>query len=364
MEPKRTPLYNEHVRLKGKIVDFFGWNLPVEYSNIKAEHLAVRTHAGIFDVSHMGQIEVKGKGALALVQYLTINDATLIKDGQAQYTAFCRDDGTTIDDVILYRFSNDHFFFVVNAANIEKDFDWVKSHCPQNIELINRSEDFALIALQGPNAEKILQKLCSEKLASLSSFHFLQTSVAKIPEVIVARTGYTGENGFELFCEPQDAPGLWNALLTAGKELGILPCGLAARDTLRLEAALCLYGHELDDNTTPLEAGLGWVTKLNTVDEFIGKEALVDSKEKGLSKKLVGFTLVDKGIPREGYAIVNGDEQIGKVTSGTLSPTLNIPIGLGFVKTEFAKVGTHFSIDIRGKLKEAKVVKLPFYKKK
>lgn len=354
-----TPLYNEHVKLGGKVVDFAGWFLPVQYTNLIEEHKAVRENAGIFDVSHMGQISFQGPGALDYVQQLTVNDVRKLVDGQAQYSVMCRENGTAIDDIIVYRFNEEHFMFVVNASNIDKDYHWIEEHAPHDLEVTDLSKEYALIALQGPNAPAVLSKISSISLKNMKPFTFTTGTVAGEANCLIATTGYTGELGCEIFCPPQRASQIWNALLKAGAQ----PCGLGARDTLRLEMAYCLYGHELSDEITPLEAGLGWVTKLNIAQDFFGKAALKKQAEQGLKRKLTGFKLLDKGVARENYPVLFNNEVIGKVTSGTHSPSLDFPIGLALVPSELAQEGAKFFVDIRGKLREAVAVKTPFYTK-
>lgn len=361
---RKTPLFDEHKKLGAKIVDFAGFEMPVQYSGVIDEHQAVRHAAGLFDVSHMGEIELEGPGALAMAQHLTVGDVTKLKDGQAQYSVLCNERGTTIDDIIAYRLAADRILFVVNASNCTKDFSWINSHCTRDVTVKDRSDEFALIALQGPEAEAILKKCCPLPLSDIASFSFLQGKVSGHDGCLVARTGYTGEAGFEIFAPADVAPHIWREILAAGKSHGIKPAGLGCRDTLRLEMCYCLYGHELSDEINPLEAGLGWVVKLTTPDDFIGKQALLALREKGLARKLVGFHLLEPGIPRSDYPILSHGERIGYVTSGTMSPTLGEAIGLGFVPTHLATVGSKFSIDIRGRARQAEAVKTPFYKKK
>ena len=358
---KHTPLYDAHVAAGARIVEFAGWDLPVQYSSVKDEHLAVRNAAGLFDVSHMGEIEISGPGAFALVQHLSTNDASSMTDGKALYSLMLNDRGTVIDDVIIYRFTQERFIIVVNASNVEKDFAWMQKHANNNVTVTNRSDDYALIAFQGPKAPEILQGLTDVDLPSIKRYHFASGSVADVNDVTLARTGYTGEDGFELFCAPSDAPQLWSALLEAGNALGVKPAGLAARDPLRIEMKFSLYGHEISEETNPYEAGLGWVVKMGEENSFYGKDVLVEIKKQGIKRRLVGFTMIDRAIPRQGYTIIQNGETVGEVTSGTMSPSLDIPIGIGFVPPDMRAVGTRFHIDIRGKLKEAEVVETPFY---
>lgn len=360
---RRTPLYDEHVRLGGKIVEFAGWDMPVQYTGVIDEHLAVRNAAGLFDVSHMGQIEIAGPDAQALVQYLTTNDVSKMTDGRAQYSILCNERGTVIDDVIVYRFSQTKFILVVNASNVAKDFTWCKSQKRGNATLVDRSDDFALIAFQGPKTTEILKRMTNVPLDDIPTYNFKIGTVAHKDNVIVAKTGYTGEAGFELFTSPEDAPAVWRALLEAGASSGTKPAGLGARDTLRLEMKYSLYGHEITEETNPLEAGLGWVVKLDKASDFIGKSALIAIKERGLNRKLAGFKMVDRGIPRQGYPIIIGNDRVGVVTSGTMSPSLDVAIGIAYVPTGSAKIGSEISVDIRGQARKAVIVETPFYKK-
>jgi glycine cleavage system T protein (aminomethyltransferase) len=359
---KRTPLFEQHVALGARLVEFGGWEMPVQYSGIIDEHRAVRTHAGLFDVSHMGEFKVEGQDALAFLQHLVPNDVSRLVINQALYTQLCLPDGGTIDDLIIYKLEENHYMLVVNAANIEKDFSWVEKQARDfDVQITNQSGETALLALQGPEAQSILQPMTEGDLSTIKYYHSLPGTVSGI-SCIISRTGYTGEDGFELYCSSTDVPKLWNALLAAGKDHGLLPAGLGARDTLRLEAGYCLYGHELDEQTNPLEASLGWTVKLNKGD-FIGHDALLKVKEQGLKRKLVGIEMVERGICRGGYAIYEDDRQIGVVTSGSPSPTLNKNIGMGYVEVSHAVVGKPVYIDIRGKHTAAQIVALPFYKR-
>jgi aminomethyltransferase len=360
---KRTPLYEQHLALGARIVEFGGWEMPVQYSSILDEHRAVRTHAGLFDVSHMGEFKVEGPEALAFLQHLVPNDVSRLAINQALYTQLCLPDGGTIDDLIVYHLADNHYMMVVNAANIDKDYAWVEKQAKNfNVQTTNQSYTTALIALQGPEAQAILQPLTEVDLSTIRYYHCAPGIVDGI-NCIISRTGYTGEDGFELYCAPMDAPKLWNDLLAAGKDRGLLPAGLGARDTLRLEAGYCLYGHELDEQTNPLEAGLGWTIKLNK-DDFIGRDALLKVKEQGPKRKLIGVEMVERGVCRGGYAIYENDQQTGALTSGAPSPTFNKNIGMGYVETSHAVVGNTVSIDIRGKPTAARIVALPFYKRK
>jgi len=358
---EKTPLYNEHVKLGGKIVDFAGWQMPIQYSGIINEHNAVRQAAGLFDVSHMGEFEFSGERALETVNYLTANNAATLVDGQAQYSMLLNERGTVIDDIILYRFSHDNFLMVVNAANAKKDFDWILSQKNTNVSISDKSKDFALIAFQGPKTDAILSKLTDIDLSSIEQFHFKKGSICNESNCIIARTGYTGERGFEIFCSPKSAPKIWQEIIEHGKQEGVLPIGLGARDTLRLEMKYSLYGHELTDQTNPLEAGLSWVVKLDKPCDFIGKDALIKIKAAGMKRKLIGFKMIDRGIPREGCKIFTENKNIGYVTSGTMSPSLKEPIGIGYVEKNFSDINKKFFIDIKGALREAIVVKTPFF---
>lgn len=359
----RTPLYKNHISLNAKMVEFAGWEMPIQYSGVIAEHNAVRNKAGLFDVSHMGQVEIKGADAEQFSQYITTNDILSMEDGRALYSLLLNEKGTVVDDVIVYRFNKDKFIFVVNASNVEKDFNWIKSHKKGNVEINNRSDDYALIALQGPLAKKILKQFTEFDLGTLTTFHFVESEVNGVKNCIIARTGYTGEDGFEIFCPPQSASAIWDALLNEGKSEGVMPIGLGARDTLRMEMKYSLYGHEITDQTNPFEAGLSWVVKMNKSGEFLGKSALIKIKEEGITRKLIGFKMIDRAIPRDGYKILSNGKEIGYVTSGTQSPSLNEPIGIGYVPMKYSALGSRFLIDIRGKSREAEVVKTPFYNK-
>jgi len=359
---KRTPLYEQHVALGARIVEFSGWEMPVQYSSILEEHRAVRTHAGLFDVSHMGEFKVDGPDALAFLQHLVPNDVSRLAINQALYTQICLPDGGTIDDLIIYKLEDKHYMLVVNAGNIDKDFAWVEKQAKDfHVQIINQSNTTALLALQGPESQSILQPMTKVDLSTIRYYHCEPGLVNGI-NCIISRTGYTGEDGFELYCASVDAPKLWNDLLAAGKDHGLLPAGLGARDTLRLEASYCLYGHELDEETNPLEASLGWTVKLNK-DEFIGHDALLKAKEQGLKRKLIGIEMVERGVCRGGYPIYEEDQQIGVLTSGAPSPTLNKNIGMGYVEASQAIIGKAVFVDIRGKRVAAQIVALPFYKR-
>jgi len=362
---KQTPLYEVYKEYGGKTIDFGGWALPVQFSGIKLEHEAVRTKAGLFDVSHMGEIEVKGSGSLAFLQKMLTNDIGKITIGAAQYSAMCYENGGTVDDLLTYKLADNHYLLVVNASNIEKDFEWLQKHTTGDVILTNLSEDFAQLALQGPLAEEILKKINpSVDYAGIKYFHFQNKVNLAGKEVLLSRTGYTGEDGFEIYCQSEDAKDLWREILSLGEELGVLPCGLGARDTLRFEATLALYGQELSANISPLEAGIGFAVKLNKEADFFGKEALKKQKEEGLSRKLIGIEMLDRGIPRHGYKVFANDKCIGEVTTGTQSPTLKKNIGLALIQVDYALLGTEVEVEIRGKHLKAKVIKTPFYKRK
>lgn len=361
-ELKRTPLFESYSEHGGKTIDFGGWELPVQFSSIKEEHEAVRTKAGLFDVSHMGEIFVSGPSSLDFLQKLLTNDISKIKDGQAQYTAMCYPDGGTVDDLLTYRFDEDHYMLVVNASNIEKDFEWMQMHSIEGVTLENVSDQYGLLALQGPLAETVLQRLTEESLADIKPFRFKKDVLIAGNPVLISRTGYTGENGFEIYASPEASIALWDEILREGKEDGVIPAGLGARDTLRFEACLALYGQELTKDISPLEAGINFVIKL-AKEDFIGKDALAAQKENGVPRKLVGIEMIDKGIPRHGYAVYLNDEKIGEVTTGTQSPTLKKNIGLALVSTEFAEIGKELEVEIRNKRLKAVTVETPFYKR-
>lgn len=357
---KRTPLYDEHVRLGAKMVPFAGFEMPVQYpTGITAEHTAVREAAGLFDVSHMGEMEIRGPQALDLVQHLTVNDASRLEVGQAQYSAVCREDGGVLDDLLVYRLA-DRFMVVVNAANREKDGAWFEERAgPFDADVVDRSNEIALLALQGPLAQEILEPLAEVDLDEIGYYRFAEGRVGGT-ELLVSRTGYTGEDGFELYVRRDRAPALWRTILGAGEDRGLLPAGLGARDSLRLEMGYALYGNDLDEAHTPLEGGLGWVTKLDK-GEFVGRAALQEQKERGVERRLVGLRLVEKGFPRPGYPITDGGETVGQVTSGTVSPTLGYGIALGYVPTERADPETELGVRIRNREIRAVVHRPPFY---
>ena len=348
------------------MVDFGGWDMPVQYpAGTIEEHLRTRNHAGLFDVSHMGEIDVRGADAIALVNYLTSNDASKLGDGQAQYSALTTPDGTVIDDLLVYRFAADHLLLVVNAGTTKKDWDWISSHRRNEAaQLKNVSSDYCQLALQGPDALGILGLLTDIQLSDIKYYHFTEGKVDGVP-AIVSRTGYTGEDGFEVYADDDKAEQIWNKMLDAGNfgtDTGVLPCGLAARNTLRLEAGMALYGHEIDETTTLLEANLGWICKLNKGD-FIGRDSLAKQKEAGVLKQLVGFEVTERGIARDEQDVVVDGVRVGKVTSGSPAPYLKKNIGMAYVPTESAREGQQIQIDVRGKLVGAQIVKTPFYKR-
>jgi aminomethyltransferase len=363
---KRTPLNSAHRQMGGRMVDFGGWDMPVQYpAGTIEEHLRTRAHAGLFDVSHMGEIDVRGTDAIAFVNRITSNDVRKLIDGQAQYTALTTPQGTVIDDLLVYRLAEDHLLLVVNASTTDKDWEWIKSnHSGESVELNNVSSDYCQLALQGPDAESILQKLTDLPLAEIKYYHFARGRVDGVTG-IVSRTGYTGEDGFEVYAPADRAEQLWNKILDAGQTdsaTGVLPCGLAARNTLRLEAGLALYGNEIDETTTLLEANLGWICKLDKGD-FTGREPLARQKEEGVKRKLIGFEVTERGIARDHQDVVVDGEQVGRVTSGSPAPFLKKNIGFAYLPVEYATVGQEIQIDVRGKLVCARVVKAPFYKR-
>jgi aminomethyltransferase len=361
-ELKRTPLYQKHVDAGAKIVPFAGYEMPVQYrTGILAEHRAVRERAGLFDVSHMGELLVRGARALEFVQYVTTNDASKLELFQAQYSVICNENGTALDDCIVYRLP-DEYMIVVNASNRDKDRDWIMQFAGRyGVDLIDRSDAIALLALQGPRAQEILSRITSENLESIKYYHCAYGTVAG-RQAVISRTGYTGEDGFELYVEEADAVPIWDALLAAGAEEALGPVGLGARDSLRLEMGYILYGNDLSENDTPLEAGLGWVTKLDKPD-FMGKDALVKQKAAGVRRKLAAFRLAERGFPRHGYELRYNGEPAGEVTSGTVSPQLDVGIGMGYIASEASKSGTRVEVMVRDKATPAEIVKTPFYTK-
>jgi aminomethyltransferase len=359
---KNTALSDKHIALGAKMVPFAGYNMPVQYEGVNAEHETVRNAVGVFDVSHMGEFLLTGPNALDLIQKITTNDASTLTIGRAQYSCLPNGKGGIVDDLIIYRMKEEQYLLVVNASNIDKDWDWISSHNSFGVEMCNLSDDYSLLAIQGPKAVEAMQSLTSVNLADIKYYHFEVADFAGIEHVIISATGYTGSGGFEIYCKNSEVEQVWNKVFEAGAPFGIKPIGLAARDTLRLEMGFCLYGNDIDDTTSPLEAGLGWITKFNK--EFIDSDFLKNQKETGVSKKLVAFEMVDRGIPRHDYRILDAaGNVIGKVTSGTQSPSMKIAIGLGYVNTEFTNLDSEIFVEIREKGIKAKVVKLPFYKK-
>ncbi|MCF8415282.1 MAG: glycine cleavage system aminomethyltransferase GcvT [Crocinitomicaceae bacterium] len=359
---KDTALSAKHIALGAKMVPFAGYNMPVQYEGVNAEHETVRNSVGVFDVSHMGEFLLTGPSALALIQKVTTNDASTLTIGRAQYSCLPNGKGGIVDDLIIYRMKEEQYLLVVNASNIEKDWNWISSHNDLGVEMKNLSDDYSLLAIQGPKAVEAMQALTSVNLSEINYYHFEVGDFAGIEHVIISATGYTGSGGFEIYCKNNEVEQVWDNVFDAGAAFGIKPIGLAARDTLRLEMGFCLYGNDIDDTTSPLEAGLGWITKFTK--EFVDSEFLKKQKEAGVTRKLVAFEMVDRGIPRHDYPIedANGNV-IGKVTSGTMSPSMKIAIGLGYVTTEHAAIDSEIYISIREKGVKAKVVKLPFYKK-
>ena len=360
---KTTPLHRRHCALGARMVDFSGWEMPVEYSGLAKEHLAVRSSAGLFDVSHMGEIEIAGDDALAAIQHVCTNDAAQLDIGEAQYSALTTERGTVMDDVVVYKLADGHYMLVVNAGNIAKDFTWIRQHITGvgDAVAVNTSSRYALIAVQGPKAQSIIQTLTEVELDTIAYYTFATGEVNGVRSSI-SRTGYTGEDGFELFVPPQSAQSLWDSIQRAGQSVGLLPAGLGARDTLRLEAGMRLCGQDMDEETTLLEAGLGWIVGWEK-DDFIGKAALSRQRDEGLIKRLVGFEMDERGIARHGYAVYAGAEQVGTVTSGTQTPFLKKAIGMAYVPMKYAKVDSELSIDIRGRHAAAHVVKMPWYRR-
>ncbi|SKC04703.1 aminomethyltransferase [Soonwooa buanensis] len=357
---KKTALYDKHVALGAKMVPFAGFDMPVQYSGVTEEHFAVREKVGLFDVSHMGQFFVEGPQAKALLQKVTTNNLDTLEDGKAQYTCLPNETGGIVDDLIIYKMNDEKYFVVVNASNIDKDWNHISKYNAEiGATMTNASDDMSLLAIQGPKAVETLQKLTEVNLSEIPYYHFTVGTVAGVNDVIISNTGYTGSGGFEIYFKNDAAETLWNAVIEAGEAFGIVPCGLASRDTLRLEKGFCLYGNDIDDTTSPLEAGLGWITKFDK--DFVSKEIFAKQKEEGVTRKLVGFELTDKGVPRHDYPVVDAEGNvIGKVTSGTQSPMKKIGIGLAYVDKSHNKVGTEIFIQVRNKNIPAKVVKTPF----
>ena len=357
----RTPLHDCHLEAGARMVEFAGWRMPVQYAGVIDEHRAVRAAAGLFDVSHMGEIRVTGPGAEAALQRLTPNNVARLRPGRAHYSALLTERGTYIDDLLVYRLADEEFVLVVNAANADGDLEWIRRQVGGDAEVADASSEYALLALQGPRAEEILARLTDEDLGALKYYRFAQTEVAG-RGMIVSRTGYTGEDGFELYAAPADAADLWRRLLEAGGPLGLVPAGLGARDTLRLEAAMALYGHELDDTTTPLEAGLEWTVKWQK-DDFIGRDALAEQREAGPPRRLVGFEITGRGIARQGSRVLLGGAEVGVVTSGTWSPTFEKALGMAYVGAEHADPGQEIELEVRGRMLAGRTVELPFYRR-
>ena len=359
---KNTALTQKHISLGAKMVPFAGYNMPVSYSGLNDEHATVRNAVGVFDVSHMGEFILKGEHALDLIQRVTSNDASVLTDGKAQYSCLPNNDGGIVDDLIVYRIDEKTYMLVVNASNIDKDWNWISKHNTKNVEMHNISEKTSLLAIQGPKAMDALQKLTDVKLADIPYYSFAKGKFNGVDNVVISNTGYTGAGGFEIYFENEHAEKMWDGIFAAGAEFGIKPIGLGARDTLRLEMGFCLYGNDIDDTTSPIEAGLGWITKFTK--DFTNRAAIEKQKTDGVTKKLVGFEMIDRGIPRHDYQIADANGNIiGKVTSGTQSPTLNKAIGMGYVNKDFAKADTEIYVVIRDKAIKAKVCKIPFLKK-
>ncbi len=359
---KTTALTNKHISLGAKMVPFAGYNMPVSYSGLNDEHLTVRNSVGVFDVSHMGEFILKGDKALDLIQSVTSNDASVLVDGKAQYSCLPNGKGGIVDDLIVYRIDAKTYLLVVNASNIQKDWDWISKHNTYGVDMKDISERTSLLAIQGPNAVATLQKLTDINLSEIPYYAFTKGKFNGVDNIVISNTGYTGAGGFELYFDNEHAENMWEAIFKAGAEFGIKPIGLGARDTLRLEMGFCLYGNDIDDTTSPLEAGLGWITKFTK--EFTDKAVLEKQKAEGLKNKLVGFEMIDRGIPRHDYIITDANNnKIGRVTSGTQSPSLNKAIGMGYVEIAHSKVDTEIFVQIRDKAIKAKVVKIPFLKK-
>ncbi len=359
---KKTPLYDVHQKLSARVIDFVGWKMPVQYSSVIEEHMAVREQAGLFDVSHMGEIFIRGEDALSLTQKITCNDASKLSIGKIQYSALTYPQGTFVDDVLVYRIDDDEFMICSNAANTEKDFDWISSHAEGNVQVTNRSQEYAQIALQGPLSQEILSHFVDIDLSELGYYRFEMGHIGKI-HGIISRTGYTGEDGFELYIASDSAIPAWNLIYEVGVSKGLKPAGLAARNTLRLEARMLLYGNDIDETTTVLESGLNFILKIDKGD-FIGRENLQKQAKEGISRKLIGFEVEGRGIARHGYQAYYEGKKVGEVTSGSYAPYLKKNIGLAYLPIEIADIGSEFDIDIRGKLTKAKVVSTPFYKRK
>lgn len=359
---KNTPLSETHIALGAKMAEFAGYNMPISYAGIKEEHVTVREKVGMFDVSHMGEFILEGPNALDLIQKVTSNDASKLIDGQAQYSCLPNNQGGIVDDLIVYRIHESKYMLVVNASNIDKDWAWISSHNEWNVSMTNHSDDMGLLAVQGPKAAATLQKLTSVPLDSIAYYHFSLGDFAGCPDIVLSNTGYTGAGGFELYIPNESLVSVWNQILEAGAEFGIQPIGLGARDTLRLEMGFCLYGNDIDDTTNPIEAGLGWITKFTKT--FVGEQYAKDIKEQGIKRKLVGIEMIDRGIPRHGYQVVDATGQaIGVVTSGSQTPSLGKSIGMAYIDTPMHKVDTEVYVQVRDQQLKAVVVKTPFYQK-
>ncbi len=357
-ETKKLVLNDIHIDLGGKLIPFAGYNMAVRYTSDIEEHMTVRNGVGVFDVSHMGEFFLRGPKALDLIQKITSNDASKLTPGRAQYSCFPNDNGGIVDDLIVYKMSDEEYMLVVNASNMQKDWDWVSSHNDLGVELENASDQYCLFAVQGPKATSVLQKLTDVRLSDIKYYHFAHGEIAGASNVVISATGYTGSGGFELYVKNEDAISVWNNIFEAGKEENIQPIGLGARDTLRMEMGFCLYGNDINDTTSPLEAGLGWITKFTK--DFTNSEALKAQKEAGVTQKLIGFEMIDKGIPRHGYILENeAGEEIGRVTSGTQSPMLSKGIGMGYVKKEYSSVGSIIYVAVRKRKLKAEIKKLP-----
>jgi aminomethyltransferase len=359
---KNTALLQKHLDANAKMVPFAGYNMPVQYEGVNVEHETVRNAVGVFDVSHMGEFFLRGPKALDLIQRVTTNDASVLFDGKAQYSCMPNGKGGIVDDLIIYRISQEEYLLVVNASNIDKDWNWIVSHNTEGVEMENASDRYSLLAIQGPKAAEAMQSLTQVNLSDMPYYTFVKGDFAGCSDIFISATGYTGSGGFEIYVPNEAAPQVWDAVFAAGESFGIKPIGLAARDTLRLEMGFCLYGNDIDDTTSPLEAGLGWITKF--AKDFVDADTLKAQKEQGITRKLVAFEMVERGIPRHDYRILDANgAEIGKVTSGTMSPSMKIAIGLGYVTKEHSALDSPIYIEIREKGVEAKVVKLPFYKK-
>jgi len=362
---KNTVFFEKHKLAGARMVEFAGFNMPVEYTGVNDEHINVREKVGLFDVSHMGDVWVKGDKARDFVQKVTTNDVDKLNVGDVQYSCFPNGKGGIVDDLLVYRYEEEKYFLVINASNTEKDWEWLNECNTMGAELENASDKISQLALQGPFATPLLQKLTDNDLSAIKNFKFVTGKLAGKDNVIISKTGYTGAGGFELYFYNDDGPDIWDSIMKEGESFGIKPIGLAARDTLRLEAGFCLYGNDIDETTSPLEAGLGWITQFTDNNDFIDKDFLLSQKEDGVGKKLIGFEMIERGIPRQHYKIISlHGEEIGEVTSGTMSPMLKKGIGMGYVKTIFSTVGTELQLQVRNKLLKARVVKTPFFKSK